>query len=288
CRHLPASIRWEGSTWSRRAYCSSPRTVTSPCPSPTRATGTRRSTACGPHPSTSRTRSWRSWRPASISKTGRRRRPRGACREARCWSSGRAASGRCGGCSPPWGSRSIASSGPGSVRWSWATCRPAGTGGSARKTSSASERRNPWYDRRVRPRPDASTTPERQMTDGSHFRPGPGQVQISRADIHERIQELGAEIRRDHQGQALHLICVLNGAFIFMADLVRAIDMPLSVDFLSVSSYGSGTKTSGRVKLIKDLDLPIAGKHVILVEDIVDTGITMDYLLRYLQNHQPA
>ncbi len=126
------------------------------------------------------------------------------------------------------------------------------------------------------------------MTDGSHFRPGPGQVQISRADIHERIQELGAEIRRDHQGQDLHLICVLNGAFIFMADLVRAIDMPLSVDFLSVSSYGSGTKTSGRVKLIKDLDLPIAGKHVILVEDIVDTGITMDYLLRYLQNHQPA
>ncbi|HEX7002429.1 MAG TPA: hypoxanthine phosphoribosyltransferase [Trueperaceae bacterium] len=126
------------------------------------------------------------------------------------------------------------------------------------------------------------------MTDGSHFRPGPGQVQISRADIAERVRELGAEIRRDHQGKDLHLICVLNGAFIFMADLVRAIDMPLSVDFLSVSSYGSGTKTSGRVKLIKDLDLPIAGKHVILVEDIVDTGITMDYLLRYLQNHQPA
>ncbi len=126
------------------------------------------------------------------------------------------------------------------------------------------------------------------MTDGSHFRPGPGLVQITRDDISRRVAELGAAIREDHDGQPLHLIAVLNGAFIFMADLVRAIDMPLSVDFLSVSSYGSGTKTSGRVKLIKDLDLPIAGKHVILVEDIVDTGITMDYLLRYLQNHQPA
>ena len=126
------------------------------------------------------------------------------------------------------------------------------------------------------------------MSEESHFKPGPGVVQVSQADIARRVAELGEEIRRDHEGQPLHLIAVLNGAFIFMADLVRAIDMPLSVDFLSVSSYGSGTKTSGRVKLIKDLDLPIKGKHVILVEDIVDTGITMDYLLRYLQNHQPA
>ena len=126
------------------------------------------------------------------------------------------------------------------------------------------------------------------MPEDSHFKPGPGVVQISRADIAARVAELGAEIRRDHEGKPLHLIAVLNGAFIFMADLVRAIDMPLSVDFLSVSSYGAGTKTTGRVKLIKDLDLPIEGKHVILVEDIVDTGITLDYLLRYLQNHQPA
>ncbi|HLV13314.1 MAG TPA: hypoxanthine phosphoribosyltransferase [Trueperaceae bacterium] len=126
------------------------------------------------------------------------------------------------------------------------------------------------------------------MSGESHFQPGPGVVQISQDDIARRVAELGEQIRRDYEGKPLHLIAVLNGAFIFMADLVRAIDLPLSVDFLSVSSYGSSTKTSGRVKLIKDLDLPIKDKHVILVEDIVDTGITMDYLLRYLQNHQPA
>ncbi len=126
------------------------------------------------------------------------------------------------------------------------------------------------------------------MPEASHFQPGAGVVQISQADIARRVGELGEQIRSDHEGEPLHLIAVLNGAFIFMADLVRAIDAPLSVDFLSVSSYGSDTKTSGRVKLIKDLDLPIEGKHVILVEDIVDTGITMDYLLRYLRNHRPA
>jgi len=140
----------------------------------------------------------------------------------------------------------------------------------------------------VRPRPSPPINPEQVMPDDSHFQPGPGPVQISREQLAQRIAELGAEIRRDHEGRPLHLIAVLNGAFIFMADLVRAIDMPLSVDFLSVSSYGSGTKSTGRVKLIKDLDVPIKGKHVILVEDIVDTGITMDYLLRYLENHRPA
>lgn len=89
-------------------------------------------------------------------------------------------------------------------------------------------------------------------------------------------------------GQEPHLVCVLNGAFIFMADLVRAIDMPLTIDFLAVSSYGNAQKTSGEVELLKDLRMPIAGRQVIIVEDIVDTGITINYLLRMLEARQPA
>lgn len=99
---------------------------------------------------------------------------------------------------------------------------------------------------------------------------------------------MGEQIKHDYQGQEPHLVCVLNGAFIFMADLVRAIDMPLTMDFLAVSSYGDSQKTSGEVELIKDLRLPIAGRHVIVVEDIVDTGITINYLLRMLEARQPA
>lgn len=99
---------------------------------------------------------------------------------------------------------------------------------------------------------------------------------------------MGEEIKRDYQGQEPHLVCVLNGAFIFMADLVRAIDIPLTIDFLAVSSYGNSQKTSGEVELIKDLRLPIAGRQVIVVEDIVDTGITINYLLRMLEARQPA
>ncbi len=83
-------------------------------------------------------------------------------------------------------------------------------------------------------------------------------------------------------------MCVLNGAFIFMADLVRAIDMPVTMDFLAVSSYGNAQKTSGEVELLKDLRMPIAGRQVIIVEDIVDTGITINYLLRMLEARQPA
>jgi hypoxanthine phosphoribosyltransferase len=84
------------------------------------------------------------------------------------------------------------------------------------------------------------------------------------------------------------LVCVLNGAFVFMADLVRAIDLPLTIDFLAVSSYGNAQKTSGEVELLKDLHMPIAGRQVILVEDIVDTGITINYLLRMMEARQPA
>lgn len=126
------------------------------------------------------------------------------------------------------------------------------------------------------------------MSPKNTFTLGGGQVQISEAEIKARIAELGREIAADYAGLDLQLVGVLNGAFVFMADLVRAIDLPLTVDFLSVSSYGSETKTSGQVKLVKDLDRSIRGKHVILVEDIVDTGLTMQYLLGYLQAQEPA
>lgn len=114
-----------------------------------------------------------------------------------------------------------------------------------------------------------------------------GRVQISDEEIQERVQTLGRKIAHDHQGMELHLVCVLNGAFLFMADLVRAIDLPLTVDFLSVSSYGSRTESSGEVRLVKDLDMSLKGKHVVLVEDIVDTGLTMRYLLQYLEGRGP-
>ena len=123
---------------------------------------------------------------------------------------------------------------------------------------------------------------------GMVFSPGNGEVQISAETIQQRIQEIGEQITRDYAGQEPHLICVLNGAFLFHADLVRAINLPLTVDFLAVSSYGNAKQSSGEVKLIKDLSLPISNRHVILVEDIVDTGITMNYLLHYLEGRQPA
>ena len=119
------------------------------------------------------------------------------------------------------------------------------------------------------------------------FKPAAGSVQLSSERIQTRIHDLGREIAAAYEGEPLHLICVLNGAFIFMADLVRAIDLPLTVDFLSVSSYGSRTESSGEVRLVKDLDMSLKNKHVLLVEDIIDTGLTMTYLLGYLRGRGP-
>lgn len=114
------------------------------------------------------------------------------------------------------------------------------------------------------------------------------QTLYSSADLSARVGELGAEITEAYRGKELVLVGVLKGAFVFLADLVRAIDLPLSVDFLSVSSYGPGTKSSGVVRLVEDLSAPIEDKHVILVEDIVDTGLTARYLLENLQTRKPA
>ncbi|HLR46643.1 MAG TPA: hypoxanthine phosphoribosyltransferase [Deinococcales bacterium] len=121
----------------------------------------------------------------------------------------------------------------------------------------------------------------------SIFVDGGGSVRITEEQIAGRVRELGEEIHRDYADRDPHFICVLNGAFIFMADLVRAIDLPLTTDFLAVSSYGEGKSSSGEVRLVKDLSHSLHGRHVLLVEDIVDTGLTMRYLLNYLEGHGP-
>jgi hypoxanthine phosphoribosyltransferase len=113
-------------------------------------------------------------------------------------------------------------------------------------------------------------------------------VLLDEAAIRRRIQELAAEIRRDAGPDTeIHLIAVLKGAFIFLADLLRSFEGPVTCDFLGVSSYGGGTSSSGQVKLTKDLDKPLAGRYVVLVEDIVDTGLTLSYLLEILRARDP-
>ena len=105
--------------------------------------------------------------------------------------------------------------------------------------------------------------------------------------LRERVQVLGRDITRDYAGRSLVVVGVLKGSFIFLADLVRAIDLPISVDFIGISSY-QGTKSSGVVQITSDLTRPIEGQHVLLVEDIVDTGLTMKYLLENLATRRPA
>jgi len=114
-----------------------------------------------------------------------------------------------------------------------------------------------------------------------------GPVLIEAAAIRSRVHQLGAQITADYRGKTPHLIGVLKGATIFHADLVRAIDLVVSVDFIAVASYGSGIKTSGEVRILKDLDESVEGKDVLLVEDILDTGLTLHYLLENLQSRNP-
>jgi hypoxanthine phosphoribosyltransferase len=105
---------------------------------------------------------------------------------------------------------------------------------------------------------------------------------LSEEQIQTRIKELGAQITRDYAGQNPLLIGVLKGACLFLSDIVRAIDTRLSIEFMAISSYGSSTRTSGEVRIMKDLDVPIEGRHILVVEDIVDTGLTLSYLLANL------
>jgi hypoxanthine phosphoribosyltransferase len=115
-----------------------------------------------------------------------------------------------------------------------------------------------------------------------------GKVLISAEEIDEKLTEMGAAITRDYQGKDLILIGILKGAFVVMADLARHIDLPIEFDFMAISSYGSATKSSGVVRILKDLDQEIADRHVLIVEDIVDTGLTLHYLLKNLQVRKPA
>jgi hypoxanthine phosphoribosyltransferase len=106
--------------------------------------------------------------------------------------------------------------------------------------------------------------------------------------IHRRVNELAADIVRDHAAaDSLHLVCVLKGAFMFLADLVRAIRLPVTLDFLALSSYAAGTTSTGEVRLLKDLDVALDGRHVLVVEDIVDTGLTLHYLQDILRARGP-
>ncbi|MDO5732919.1 MAG: hypoxanthine phosphoribosyltransferase [Eubacteriales bacterium] len=115
----------------------------------------------------------------------------------------------------------------------------------------------------------------------------PGKVLISKSEIEAMVKRLGAEITRDYAGEEILLVCVLKGAFVFMADLLRAIDLPLETEFIATSSYGAGTRSSGVVRIIKDLDQDISGKHVIIVEDIIDTGLTLAKLSEMLSTRNP-
>jgi hypoxanthine phosphoribosyltransferase len=112
-------------------------------------------------------------------------------------------------------------------------------------------------------------------------------VLIRHAAIQKRVREVARQITRDFRGERIHLIGVLKGACIFLSDLVREIGLDTSIDFIAVSSYGKGKESSGQVRLLKDLDSSIAGLNVILVEDILDTGLTISYLLRILQQREP-
>jgi hypoxanthine phosphoribosyltransferase len=115
-----------------------------------------------------------------------------------------------------------------------------------------------------------------------------GDVVVGEDELHARIAELGKEITADYEGRAPLLVGVLKGAFVFMSDLARQIDLPVEVDFMAVASYGSSTKTSGIVRIVKDLDLDLVGRHVLIVEDIVDSGLTLRWLRRNLASRDPA
>ena len=114
------------------------------------------------------------------------------------------------------------------------------------------------------------------------------EVLLTEDKIQARVAELGAQLNADYAGLEPVLISVLKGSIVFLADLVRSMELPLSIDIMEVSSYGAATETSGQVRILKDLSNPIEGRHVIVVEDIIDTGLTLNYLLRYLREKGPA
>ena len=112
-------------------------------------------------------------------------------------------------------------------------------------------------------------------------------VLLSEEEVDKRIREIAGKINRDYAGRAVHLICILKGGVFFTCELAKRLTVPVSLDFMSVSSYGSGTESSGVVKIVKDLDQPLEGKEVLIVEDIIDSGRTLAYLIDLLQKRNP-
>lgn len=113
-------------------------------------------------------------------------------------------------------------------------------------------------------------------------------VLFTQQQIAQKVEQLGEQISRDYAGKDLMLVCVLKGAVVFAADLMRAISLPVSLNFMCVSSYGTATTSSGNVQITKDLDLPVEGKNVIIAEDVVDSGNTLSYLVKYLKSKNAA
>ena len=112
-------------------------------------------------------------------------------------------------------------------------------------------------------------------------------VLLPEEEVNKRISEIGEQISKDYAGRQVHLVCVLKGGAFFMCELAKRITVPVSMDFMSVSSYGGDTKSSGIVKIVKDLDEPLEGKNVLVVEDIIDSGRTLSYLLEMLKDRKP-
>lgn len=110
---------------------------------------------------------------------------------------------------------------------------------------------------------------------------------ISEEDLDKRIREMGAQISKDYEGRSIHLVCILKGAVFFMCELAKRITVPVTMDFMSCSSYGAGTESKGIIKIIKDLDKPIDGKDVLIVEDIIDSGNTLSFLLELFATRSP-
>jgi hypoxanthine phosphoribosyltransferase len=115
-----------------------------------------------------------------------------------------------------------------------------------------------------------------------------GEILVSEERLQRRIVELAAEISADYAGREILVVGVLKGALLFISDLIRRLSVPCTMDFMAVSSYGSSTHSSGVVRILKDLDAPIAGRHVLVVEDVVDSGLTLAYLMKNLRSREPA
>jgi hypoxanthine phosphoribosyltransferase len=133
-----------------------------------------------------------------------------------------------------------------------------------------------------------SNGPPATVLAGSLETAGVGETLVMPDTLQERVRDLAAAISRDYAGKRLLLVCVLKGAVFFLSDLMRHIDIPVEVDFMAVASYGSATDSSGVVRILKDLDMPLEGRDVLIVEDIVDSGLTLQYLLRNLGSRNPA